>query len=261
VRQISPSFPVCALFVISAAWLDAQTFTSQTYGGSGSDAANRVTTDSAGNIYVAGTTTSFDLPLLNPAQSTNSGTQLLFSADAGSTWKPLGNLPNPYMQYQGTQATIAVDPTNAAEFYAGFNGMLFKTIDSGQHFSAILLPQPATIIIDPSTPTTLYANTGEPLPGGLFKSTDGGATWTNGMTIGIPASVAIQSFVVDPFHPNSLWVVAGGDAYVSTDGANSWSAVSLPPPVVSGAYGLYEFVFDAVTPGTLYLTGQGFAGL
>src|ERR1700683_650806 len=140
VRQISPSFPVCALFVISAAWLDAQTFTSQTYGGSGSDAANRVTTDSAGNIYVAGTTTSFDLPLLNPAQSTNSGTQLLFSADAGSTWKPLGNLPNPYMQYQGTQATIAVDPTNAAEFYAGFNGMLFKTIDSGQHFSAILLP-------------------------------------------------------------------------------------------------------------------------
>ncbi len=255
------SFSICSFLVVSVACLSAQTLTSNTYGGSGSDAANGVATDSAGNIYVVGTTTSFNLPLLNPAQSANSGTQLLFSADAGSTWKPLGNLPNPYTQYQGSQTTIAVDPTNAAVFYAGFNGMVFKTIDSGQHFSSVLLPQPASIIIDPSNPSTLYANTGEGLPGALFKSTDGGASWTTAMVLGIPASVAIQSLVIDPFHPESLWAVAGGDAYVSTDGANSWSQVTLPAPVVSGAFGLIGFVFDSVTPGTLYLTGQGFAGL
>jgi uncharacterized protein (TIGR03437 family) len=257
------SFPLLIhALIIPAAWLSAQTLTKHTYGGSGSDAANRVATDSAGNIYIAGTTTSFDLPLLNPSQSVNSGTQLLFSPDAGSTWKPLGNLPNSYTQYQDSQALpISVDPTNAAVFYAGFNGMLFKTTDSGQHFSSILLPQPATIIIDPSNPSTFYANTGEGLPGALFKSTDGGASWTTAMALGIPASVAIQSLVIDPFHPESLWAIAGGDAYVSTDGANSWAQVTLPAPVVSGAFGLLQFVFDAVPPGTLYLTGQGFAGL
>ena len=260
------SLSICAFLVVSAAYLSAQTLATHTYGGSGSDAANGVTTDSAGNIYVVGTTTSFDLPLLNPAQSANSGTQLLFSADAGSTWKPLGNLPNPYTQYQGSQATIAVDPTNAAVFYAGYNGMVYKTTDSGGHFSSAVLPQqdsfPGTsIVIDPSNPSTLYANTGEGLPGGLFKSTDGGASWTTAMTLGIPASVAIQSLVIDPFHPESLWVVAGGDAYVSTNGSNSWSHVTLPAPVVSGTFGLIEFVFDSVTPGTLYLTGRGFAGL
>jgi uncharacterized protein (TIGR03437 family) len=255
-------FSICASLLISPACVHAQTLTSQTYGGSGSDAANGVATDSAGNIYVVGTTTSFDLPLLNPAQSTNSGTQLLFSTDAGSTWKPLGNLPMPYMQYQYSQALpIAVDPTNAAVFYAGFNGMLYKTTDSGRHFSSILLPQPATITIDPANPSTLYANTGEALPGALFKSTDGGASWITAMTIGIPASVSIQSLVIDPFHPESLWIIAGGDAYVSIDGANSWSSVSLPAPVINGAFGLIEFVFDAVTPGTLYVTGSGSSGL
>lgn len=252
---------ICAFLVVSAGFLSGQTLTSNTYGGSGSDAVNGVTTDSAGNIYVVGTTTSFDLPLLNPAQPFNSGTQLLYSPDHGFTWRPLGNLPNPYAQYQDSALPIAVDPTNAAVFYVGFNGMLFKTIDSGQHFSSILLPQPATIMIDPSNPSTLYANTGEGLPGALFKSTDGGATWITALTLGIPASVAIQSLVIDTFPPESLWAVAGGDAYVSTDGANSWSKVTLPSPVVSGAFGLIEFVFDAVPPGTLYLTGQGFAGL
>src|SRR5580693_7726149 len=138
----SLAVPICAFLVCSTLALSAQTLTSQTYGGSGSDAANGIATDSAGNIYLVGTTTSFDLPLLNPAQSQNPGTQLLVSNNAGFSWQPLANLPNPYTPYQLPQTLpIAVDPTNTAVFYVGFNGMVYKTTDSGQHFtSAALIP-------------------------------------------------------------------------------------------------------------------------
>jgi uncharacterized protein (TIGR03437 family) len=253
-----------AFLVVSAGYLSAQTLTSNTYGGSGSDAANGVTTDSAGNIYLVGTTTSFDLPLLNPAQSANPGTQLLFSIDAGFTWQPLANLPNAYtMPYQESLiAPITVDPTNAAVFYVSFNGVVFKTVDGGRHFSSTaLLPansaQEISIVIDPSNPSTLYASAA--VDGGLFKSTDGGATWTTA-SVGILAGVSIYSLVIDPFHPKSLWVVAGGDAFMSTDGANSWSQVSLPSPAVNGN-SIVEFLFDSVTPGTLYVSGQDSSGI
>jgi uncharacterized protein (TIGR03437 family) len=259
----SPAFLIYAFLIISASCLSAQTLTSQTYGGSGSDAANGIATDPAGNIYLAGTTTSFDLPLLNPAQSQNPGTQLLVSTNAGFTWQPLANLPNPYTPYPFPQTLpIAVDPTNTAVFYVGFNGMVFKTTDSGQHFtSAVLFPpteaQEISIVIDPSNPSTLYASAYVP-NGLLVKSTDGGVTWA-AATAGIPAGVSISSLTIDPFHPNSLWVVAGGQPYMSTNSAGSWTAVTLPSP--GNAYPVIEFLFDSVTPGTLYVSGQDNGGL
>src|ERR1017187_7232903 len=145
--------------------LSAQTLVTHTYGGSGSDAPNAITTDTAGNIYVAGTTTSFDLPLLNPAQPVNSGTQLVYSTNAGFTWKPLANLPGAYMPYLAPQTMpIAVDPTNPEIFYLSSNGLVFKTTDGGRHFaSTMLLPAgytDITILIDPSNPSTLYASIG-----------------------------------------------------------------------------------------------------
>jgi hypothetical protein len=258
-----PALPICA-FLICTASLTAQRLTSQIYGGSGSDAANGVATDSAGNIYLVGTTTSFDLPLLNPAQSQNPGTQLLVSNNAGFTWQPLANLPGPFTPYQLPQTLpIAVDPTNAAVFYAGFNGMVFKTTDGGKHFtSATLLPpmdtQEISIVIDPSNPSTLYATAF--FPGAFFKSTDGGVTWAPAIS-GIPAGVSISSIAIDPFHTNSLWMVAGGSAYTSTDAANSWTAVTLPSPAGNGGNPLLEFLFDSVTSGTLYVSGQDSTGL
>ena len=66
---------------------------STTFGGSGNDVATSVTIDAQGSVYMAGNTTSFDLPVLNAWQSANRGTELMVSPDYGVTWQPLGNLP------------------------------------------------------------------------------------------------------------------------------------------------------------------------
>jgi len=246
--------------LICLAWVslcNAQTLTQRIYGGSGADAINGVTTDSAGNIYIVGTTSSTDVPLLNPAQAANAGTQLMFSPDAGVTWKALGNLPKAYVTYALNQdLPVAIDPTNAAIFYVGFNGTMFKSSDSGQHFSSgVALPsatQSLSIAVDPENPFNVYAGTDV----GVFKSADGGVNFSNvssGLLV-VPPPHAVSHLVFDPHNPKSLWAVVSGVGFLSTDGANTWTQLSLPGPAAGNA-SIVSFAFDAVTPGVVYAYG------
>lgn len=243
-----------SFFVLFLQPFFAQTLVTHNYGGSGSDAANAIATDPAGNIYIAGTTTSFDLPLLNPSQPLNPGTQLLYSTNAGFTWRPLANLPDAFSSGLISQTIpIAVDPTNPQIFYVGSNGVIFKTTDGGQHFSSSrILPAgytDITILIDRFNPSTLYAEV--PVPGGIFKSTDAGATWS-GAVLGLPSAYP-GPMAIDPFHPQTLWLAIGGTEYYTTDGANIWSQAPLPA-FTNG--GVSQFVFDHGKPDTLYAFGQ-----
>ena len=79
-----------------------------TVGGSGTDSIRSMAVDASGNIWVVGTTSSADLPLLNPIQDTNKGTQVVISTDAGSTWQPVSS-PQPNVTLS-QPAIMAVDP-------------------------------------------------------------------------------------------------------------------------------------------------------
>ncbi len=242
------------LLIVLALWalpIASQTLSTHAYGGSGSDAINGVAVDSSGNIYAVGTTTSFDLPLFNPSQAANSGTEIVYSPDAGLTWKPLLNLTTGPYFYAPVQ--LAVDPTNPAVVYAGSGYDVYKSIDGGRHFSAgVALPglslsaYVSSLAIDPTQPSLVYATA---LNGGtVFKSADGGVTWNQ--LSGLPTTGNYNSVVLDPFHPKSLWVWAGTIGYISTDGGNSWNDVPLQ--FQGETYGGVQFVFDAATPGTVY---------
>src|SRR5260370_27115368 len=67
--------------------------TVQRFAGSGTESVSAVATDRDGNIYVAGTTTSPDFPVTDPA-ATHIGVTLLRSDDLDATWKPLAQ-PSP----------------------------------------------------------------------------------------------------------------------------------------------------------------------
>src|SRR3989449_3553889 len=98
------------------------------------------------------------------------------------------------------------------------------------------VPAHSALAIDPLTPTTLYAGTS----GGVFKSTDGGASWSASGLINVSA------LAIDPLTPTTLYAGTSvfGGVFKSTDGGVSWNATGSLPGAV--------FVFDPLTPSTLY---------
>ena len=255
IRSLLKAFFVM-LAAISAA--SSQSLTTQlTFGGSGTDSIHGVTTDANGNIYVVGTTYSDDLPLLNAFQSVNSGTQIVYSSDAGATWNPLRSPftpgPNSYQQIP-----IAVDPANPATVYTASFSKFCKSQDSGKNFQctglSFLSPfgSVTQLLVDPHKTSTIYLSAIQP---GLFVSTDAGQSWSSANE-GLPQGVFPDLVTADPFHSGVLFVWAGTAGFVSHNGGASWTHVNLPyPSGVTTGETLFGFFFDAVTPGVVYGPG------
>jgi fructose-specific component phosphotransferase system IIB-like protein len=121
-----------------------------------------------------------------------------------------------------------IDPVTPTTLYAardgsGFNSGVFKSTDSGANWQAINNGLTSGFIyyltLDPTTPTTLYAAAGS---GGLFKSTNGGGSWT-------PISTILQGpLAVDPSNPTNVYAVGTNNTglFKSTDGGATWKAIN-----------------------------------
>ncbi|MCP4698875.1 MAG: hypothetical protein GY862_18785 [Gammaproteobacteria bacterium] len=105
-----------------------------------------------------------------------------------------------------------------------------------------------TLIIDPFRPGTLYAATNS---NGIFKSTDGAANWMP-VNRGLPevsGMTYVDTFVMDPLHPEILYLASNSGIYKTVDGAAHWHRVDSGLP-----YLLDPFLWiDPVTPSTLYV--------
>ncbi|MEZ4961637.1 MAG: T9SS type A sorting domain-containing protein [Saprospiraceae bacterium] len=165
--------------------------------------------------------------------------------------------------------TVAVHPTNENIIYTGFScGGVWKTTDGGANWLPIfdeqLWPAIGCIVIDPNNPETVYVGTGDPnissytyLGDGIYKSTDGGATWEN---IGLKDQRIISKIVLHPTDPNIIFAgsmglpfVRGNDRglYRSTDGGDSWQQVLF----ISDQAGITDLIMDPFDPNTLYASG------
>src|SRR5262245_55569567 len=80
---------------------------------------------------------------------------------------------------------VAIDPIDAASVYAGSDSGVYRSVNGGVTWSNLGLTRVRSLAIDFTNPNVLYAGT-ESGPGMgtggrmLFKSTDGGMTWSNG---------------------------------------------------------------------------------
>src|SRR5262245_6001269 len=78
-----------------------------------------------------------------------------------------------------------------------------------------------TLAIDPVTPAVLYAGTYE----GVFKSTNGGGSWSainTGLT-----DMGVEALAIDPATPTTLYAgIWGGGVFKSTNGGGTWSAIN-----------------------------------
>jgi len=89
------------------------------------------------------------------------------------------------------------------------------------------------LVIDPKSPTTLYAATDS----GLFKSTDGSRTWS-ASDAGLPTNVGppqnayyVSALAIDPVTPTTLYAGRNSDGiFKSTDGGSSWFEADMGLP-------------------------------
>ncbi len=131
----------------------------------------------------------------------------------------------------GTRATrtsrpLAIDPAAPTTLYAGtFGPQVFKSTNAGGTWAATGAGpndywgygSAYALAINPATPATLYAGTDY----GLFKSTDGGESWTDPRAD--VTSVAL-SLAVDPAGPATIYAgTSGGGVFKSTNAGDTWT--------------------------------------
>ncbi len=127
-------------------------------------------------------------------------------------------------------------------FVGAASGGVWRSFDGGTTFKPVFDKQPVqsigAITIDPSHPRTIWVGTGESwmrnsisVGDGIYKSTDGGETWTN---MGLPASEHIVRILVHPKKsdtvyacvPGRLWSDSGDRGlYRTTDGGRHWDLI------------------------------------
>ena len=138
----------------------------------------------------------------------------------------------------------AIDGTadSPATIYIGAaSGGVWKSTDNGTSFKPVFDEHPQSIgaiAIDKANPQTVWVGTGESwvrnsvsVGTGVYKTTDGGATWTN---VGLADSEHIARIVVDPKKSDNVFVCATGHAwnaneergvFRTTDGGKTWKKV------------------------------------
>ena len=163
-------------------------------------------------------------------------TELPQNKSASGTWSLIGPLGYPANNTsqptgKGRVNAIAFHPTDPNTIYLGSpSGGIWKSVNGGDNWSSLSSNIPylgvSAILINPSDPDILYIGTGDrdgsDAPGvGVYKSTDGGATWwpaNSGM-----GAITIGMMLMHPSDPNTLLAATRSGIYKTTNGGIAWS--------------------------------------
>lgn len=149
----------------------------------------------------------------------------------------------------GRIAAVTAIPGDTKTYYAGAaSGGVWKSTDGGRTFEPVFDDQPVQAIgalaIAPSNPQIVWAGTGEAwvirpsdvMGDGVYRSTDGGTTWSH---MGLRETGRIGRIIVHPTNPNVVFVCALGRAtgpqqergvYRTTNGGTTWERVLFVDP-------------------------------
>jgi len=149
-------------------------------------------------------------------------------------------------------ALAAVRENGRLTVYVGSaSGGVWKSINGGTTFKPVFDKESAlsigAVAIDPQSPKTLWVGTGEAwtrnstsLGTGIYKSTDGGDSWTN---MGLQNSERIAKILIDPHDSNTVYACVPGKLwsdsddrglYKTADGGKTWSKILKGPNPSTG---------------------------
>jgi photosystem II stability/assembly factor-like uncharacterized protein len=166
---------------------------------------------------------------------------------------------------RATDVEVA-DRNGARRIYVAYaTSGVWKTDDNGTTWQPIFDDQATTSIGDiaaaPSSPDIVWIGTGEAnlfrasMPGaGIYKSTDGGRTFTHS---GLTDTQTIARIIPHPTDANTVYVASTGHAWTdnemrgvfkTTDGGKTWSKILYRNPRT----GAVDLAMDPMDPNTLY---------
>ena len=199
------------------------------------------------------------------------------TVNAGTTWQPIFDGESVY-----SIGCITIDPTNPEVIWlgtgenvggrhVGFGDGVYRSVDGGANWEMMGLEKSqhlSKIIIHPENSKTLFVASQGPLwsPGGergLFRTTDGGATWKNVLSAG--EWTGVTDVVMDPRDPDVLYaatwqhhrtvaaLIDGGPEsgiHKSTDGGETWTRLTEGLP--EGNMGKIGLAISPQRPDVLY---------
>lgn len=209
----------------------------------------------------------------NMRNSVSIGNGLYKSEDGGNNWIKTGLDSTEHI------SRIVIDPRNSNVVYVAAPGPLFcdspyrglyKTTDGGKTWENILFINNKTgcaeVLIDPKNPSTIYASTWEfrrtPYSfssggkgSGVFKSLDGGKTWSR-LTRGLPAGeFGRVAMALAPSEPSHLFAIVESkhtSLFLSTDGGNNWKEQSSTNNVAGRPFYFSVIAVDPSNPKRVY---------
>jgi photosystem II stability/assembly factor-like uncharacterized protein len=183
---------------------------------------------------------------------------------SGLMWRDVGPMRG------GRSFAVAGHASQPDTFYFGsVGGGVWKTENAGRTWfpisdQGIPIGSIGAIAVAPSNANVVYVGTGESdirtqhsYGIGMYKSKDGGKTWT---PIGLELTRRIGRIVVDPANENRVYAAALGDiygpapdrgVYRSTDGGASWKKV-LVSATDPNTVGAVDLAIDPKNPRVLY---------
>jgi photosystem II stability/assembly factor-like uncharacterized protein len=203
------------------------------------------------------------------------------SMDAGKTWKKIGLEDTRHI------GRVRVHPKNPDIVYVAALGHafgpneqrgVFRSKDGGKTWEKVLSRGDKAgaidLILDPTNANIIYAGFWEVIRkpwtldsggpgGGIFKSTDGGDTWTEltrkpGLPRGVVGKIGIT---VSPANPERVWALVeaeDGGVFRSDNGGNTWTKVNEQRNLRQRAWYYTRIYADPQNPETVYVLNTGF---
>ena len=165
----------------------------------------------------------------------------------------------------GRVTALAATPGGVTVYLGAAAGGVFKSTNSGVNWTPIFdrtgVFSIGALAIDPADSQTVYVGTGEANSSvdsydgnGVYKTTDGGATWSS---VGLEATARIGRIAVDPLNPQRVYAAAMGTQfstnsdrglYRSENGGTSWTKVHF----VNDSVGVCDVVIHPTNPAIVY---------
>lgn len=234
-----------------------------------------------GPAGMSGRITSIDVVVANP--------NIIYAgAASGGVWKTTsaGISWEPVFDKEATLAigAIAIQQDNPAVIWVGtgegnprnsLNGGygIYKSLDAGKTWKLMGLEKTRhihRIVIDPKNPNTIYVGAigspwGEHPERGVYKTTDGGATWKR--ILFVDEKTGCADLVMDPSNPNKLFAAMwqhrrqpwtftsggpGSGLHVTHDGGETWTKITNKEGLPEGELGRMGLAIARSKPDVVY---------